>query len=60
MNVNKPVFSYIEFYEWTVQLVKNKQTSGEKQTENLIKFTELNLSRMKRLNKTTKLIPELE
>ena len=60
MNVKKPVFSYIEFYEWTVQLVNNKQTSGEKQTENLIKFTELNLSRMKRLNKTTKLIPELE
>mgnify|MGYP005818487039 CR=1 FL=1 len=60
MKVNKPVFSYIEFYEWTVQLVKNKQTSGENQTEKLIKFTELNLSRMKRLNKTTKLIPELE
>ncbi|WBL22157.1 thioredoxin family protein [Zunongwangia sp. HRR-M8] len=59
MNVNKPVFSYIEFYEWTVQLVNNKQTSGEKQTENLVKFTELNASRMKRLNKT-KLIPELE
>ena len=60
MNVKKPVFSYIEFYEWMVQLVNNKQTSGEKQTENLIQFTELNLSRMKRLNKTTKLIPELE
>ncbi|MDN3596136.1 thioredoxin family protein [Zunongwangia endophytica] len=60
MTVNKPVFSYIEFYEWTLQLVNNKQTSGDKQTESLVKFTELNASRMKRLNKTTKLIPELE
>lgn len=60
MQINEPVFSYIEFYEWTLQLVENKQTSGENQTEKLIDFTALNAKRMKRISKTTKLIPELE
>ncbi|WP_417885365.1 thioredoxin family protein [Zunongwangia sp.] len=60
MQIIEPVFSYIEFYEWTLQLVENKQTSGEEQTEKLIEYTALNAKRMKRISKTAKIIPELE
>ena len=59
MDINKPVFSYDEFYEWTKELVKAGKTSGENQTEVLADFTALNKRRMRRLNKTIKINPEL-
>ncbi len=57
--MNKPSYSYEEFYEWVLELVIAGKTSGINQTEALSEFTALNARRMSRLNKTLILHPEL-
>lgn len=57
--MNKPSYSYDEFYEWVLELVIAGKTSGSNQTEALSEFTALNAQRMSRLNKTLILHPEL-
>ncbi len=44
--------SYHDYYKIVEQLVAENKTSGSEQTVSLIDYTSLNLSRMKRLNKT--------
>jgi len=45
-------FTYEDYIRELEAMVKNKSTSGENQSENLVKYTYLNYKRMKRLNKT--------
>ena len=59
MTLNKPVFSYNEFYSWMQTLAKTGKTSGDNQTLVLADFTSLNKRRMSRINKTIALDPEL-
>lgn len=47
-------FSYEDYQNKMLSLVESKQSSGENQTEELVKYTKLNQSRMKRLKKTLK------
>lgn len=51
--------SFEEFYQLTEQLVKDKGTTGEEQTEEKISYTKLNFSRMKRIMKTTPIAEEV-
>ncbi len=60
MELNKPVFTYKEFYEWMQHLAKTGKTSGDDQTQVLADFTALNRRRMSRLNKTLSLNTELK
>ncbi len=52
MELNQPVFTYKEFYEWMQHLAKTGKTSGDDQTQVLADFTALNRRRIARLNKT--------
>jgi len=52
-------FSYNEYYDQIEQLVQNGRTSGSIQSDALINYTKLNFKRMKRLNKTLTVNPEL-
>lgn len=58
-SAKEKVLTYNEYIDWVVDLVDNQATSGPNQDEALIKFTQLNLKRMQRLNKTIKLNDEL-
>ncbi len=51
---------YPSYRELIDQLLAAGKTSGDMQTEKRIHFTRLNVQRMKRLDKTTKLIPDLQ
>jgi len=51
---------YPAYRELIDQLLAAGKTSGEMQTEKRVHFTRLNVQRMKRLDKTTKLIPDLQ
>ncbi|MEM6633027.1 MAG: thioredoxin family protein [Bacteroidota bacterium] len=50
--------SYASYMQFIGQLVEEKRTTGPKQTEKMAEYTRLNYHRMKRLEKTMKLIPE--
>lgn len=52
-------FAYPEFMHWVAQLAEHGATSGPNQSEALIGFTQLNLKRMQRIDKTLKLNDEL-
>lgn len=56
---SKYKFSYNQFINWVRQLVNNKATSGNNQSDTLIDFTALNLKRMERIEKTITLNNEL-
>lgn len=56
--LNKSI-SFSEYYDEVDQMVKDGKTSGSIQSEALVNYTRLNFSRMKRLNKTLVLNPEL-
>lgn len=58
--VNGPVYSYSEFMEWTAQLVAEKKSSGPDQSKEMVEYTALNYTRMKRLNKTAVLSEEMK
>ncbi|MGY6650007.1 thioredoxin family protein [Wenyingzhuangia sp. IMCC45574] len=45
-------FSYNEYQEKMLAFVETKSSSGTDQSEEMVKYTKLNQSRMKRLNKT--------
>lgn len=53
------IFDYPDFIHWVAQLVESGATSGPNQSEALIGFTQLNLKRMQRIDKTFKLNDEL-
>lgn len=52
--------TYASYLEQVEELVKNKQTSGEKQSLDLVEYTKLNLRRMRRLGKTIELSEDLK
>jgi len=52
-------FSYKEYYDQVEQMVHNGQTSGSIQSDALVNYTKLNFKRMKRLNKTLIVNPDL-
>jgi len=45
--------SFEELYQLVEQLVKNRRSTGEDQSEAMVNYTKLNFSRMKRILKTT-------
>jgi hypothetical protein len=51
--------SYQDYYDEVEQMVKMGKTSGSIQSEALVEYTKLNFKRMKRLNKTAAVNPEL-
>lgn len=51
--------SFEEYYQLVEKLTNNKGTTGENQTEELIDYTKLNFSRMKRILKTTPISEEV-
>ena len=51
-DIDKSV-SFDEFYQLVENLAKNGGTTGENQSDDLIEYTKLNYSRMKRIMKTT-------
>lgn len=52
--------SYKKYYEEVQEMVSRGSTSGTIQSEALINYTKLNYNRMKRLNKTSKIDPDLK
>ncbi len=56
--LNKSI-SFKEYYDQVDKMVKNGKTSGSIQSDALINYTRLNFSRMKRLNKTLNVNPDL-
>lgn len=55
----KDIFNYPDFNYWVEQLVERGTTSGPNQSETLVNFTKLNLSRMRRISKTLNVNDEL-
>ncbi|MEO1451892.1 MAG: thioredoxin family protein, partial [Bacteroidota bacterium] len=51
-------YTYESYFDLMSQLVEAGKTSGPKQSEDLAHYTALNHRRMKRILKTTKLLPE--
>lgn len=56
---SQEIFTWDSFLELTEELVGQGKTTGPNQSEKLAYYTGLNLRRMKRVYKTTKLIPEV-
>lgn len=50
---------YADYLPWIEAALAQEKTSGENHSEMYLHFTKMNLQRMKRLEKTTKLWPEL-
>ncbi len=55
----KQIFDYPGFINWVTQLAEHGATSGLNQSESLVNFTQLNLKRMQRIEKTFRLNDEL-
>ena len=53
-------FTYPEFVQFTEQLVQENRTTGANQSEEYLGYTRLNLQRMGRWNKTSKVSGPLE
>lgn len=52
--------SYQEYIDLTEQLLSQGRTTGPNQSKDYVHYTELNFHRMKRVFKTTQLMPELK
>jgi hypothetical protein len=53
-------YTYPYLLTWIAKLLEGKATTGSNQTEEYIQFTELNLKRMERIDKTLQLNDELK
>jgi hypothetical protein len=53
-------FSYKEYREHVSKLIQEGKSTGHTQTEDLLQYSELNETRLKRLDKTIKVISEIE
>lgn len=56
----KNSFSYKEYREHVSKLIQEGKSTGHTQTEDLLQYSELNETRLKRLDKTIKVISEIE
>lgn len=52
--------SYSKYIDLLTKLLEEKKTTGENHSEDMLGYAKMNLQRMKRLNKTTTLLPELK
>ena len=57
-NLIQSAFSYEHFVELMDRYVEAGATSGPNQSESMAHYTKMNRTRMRRLNKTAKLMPE--
>jgi len=53
-------FSYKDYRQYVSKLISEGKSTGHTQTEDLLHYSELNETRLKRLDKTIKVIPEIE
>lgn len=53
-------FSYLQFVEFTEQLIQENRTTGANQSEEYLAYTRMSLQRMVRWNKTSKVSEALE
>jgi hypothetical protein len=53
-------YSYSQYREMIDNLMAEDKTTGENHSEAMLHYTKMNTYRMKRLDKTTELLPELE
>ncbi len=53
-------FSYKAYREYVSNLIQEEKSTGHTQSEDLLHYSELNESRLKRLDKTIKVVPEVE
>jgi len=53
-------FSYLNYRNHVSELIKEGISTGHTQTADLLHYSELNESRLKRLDKTIKILPEIE
>ena len=53
-------FSYLSYRNHVSELIKEGKSTGHSQTEDLLHYSELNETRLKRLDKTIKVTPEIE
>ena len=53
-------FSYLNYRKYVSELIKQGKSTGHTQSEDLLHYSELNESRLKRLDKTIKVVPEIE
>lgn len=53
-------YTYDQYRELIDKLMAEKKTTGENHSEAMLHYTKMNTFRMKRLDKTTELLPELE
>ena len=53
-------FSYLNYRKYVSELIKQGKSTGHTQSEDLLQYSELNESRLKRLDKTIKVVPEME
>ena len=53
-------FSYKTYREYVSKLIVQGKSTGHTQTEDLLHYSELNETRLKRLDKTIKVVPEIE
>ncbi|MFO7798166.1 MAG: thioredoxin family protein [Rhodohalobacter sp.] len=53
-------YTYDQYRQMIDNLMKENKTTGENNSEAMLHYTKMNTFRMKRLDKTTELLPELE
>lgn len=53
-------YTYDQYRQLIDNLMKENKTTGENHSEAMLHYTKMNIYRMKRLDKTTELLPELE
>lgn len=58
-NIIENGYTYEEYLELIERLLTQGKTTGENHSEKLVHFTKMNLHRMKRLNRSLELMPEL-
>lgn len=59
-NALESSFSYSEYRSHVSNLIAEGKSTGHTQTEDLLHYSQLNESRLKRLDKTIKVVPEIE
>lgn len=53
-------FSYKDYRQYVSKLISEGKSTGHTQTEDLLHYSELNETRLRRLDKTIKVVPEIE
>ncbi|MFM7896163.1 MAG: thioredoxin family protein, partial [Flavobacterium sp.] len=54
------IFSYADYRKKVTSLIAEGKSTGHEQSEDLLKYSELNETRMNRLDKTIEVTPEVK